>query len=91
MARSMTEDELISYYEDLVMLDRWTKDEALEEIDQKRDSGVLSVDNERLKDAVAHDLRRYGLIIGIVETPRGQAVKISGLKQNLTFRHDRRS
>ena len=69
MARSMTEDELIAYYEDLVMLDQWTKDEALEEIDQKRESSVISVDNERLKDAVAHDLRRYGLVIGIVETP----------------------
>ena len=79
MARSMTEDELIAYYEDLVMLDQWTKDEALEEIDQKRESRVMSVDNERLKDAVAHDLRRYGLVIGIVETPSGQAVKISGL------------
>ena len=55
MARSMTEDELIAYYEDLVMLDQWTKDEALEEIDQKRESSVISVDNERLKDAVAHD------------------------------------
>ena len=79
MARSMTEDELIAYYEDLVMLDQWTKDEALEEIDQKRDLSVMSVDNERLKDAVANDLRRYGLVIGIVETPSGQAVKISGL------------
>ena len=79
MARSMTEDELIAYYEDLVMLDQWTKDEALEEIDQKRELSVMSVDNERLKDAVAHDLRRYGLVIGIVETPSGQAVKISGL------------
>ena len=79
MARSMTEDELIAYYEDLVMLDQWTKDEALEEIDQKRELSVISVDNERLKDAVAHDLRRYGLVIGIVETPSGQAVKISGL------------
>ena len=79
MARSMTEDELIAYYEDLVMLDQWSKDEALEEIDQKRELSVISVDNERLKDAVAYDLRRYGLVIGIVETPRGQAVKISGL------------
>ena len=79
MARSMTEDELIAYYEDLVMLDQWTKDEAREEIDQKRDLSVMSLDNERLKDAVAHDLRRYGLVIGIVETPSGQAVKISGL------------
>ena len=79
MARSMTEDELIAYYEDLVMLDQWTKDEALEQIDQKRVSSAMSVDNERLKDAVAHDLRRYGLVIGIVETPSGQAVKISGL------------
>ena len=79
MARSMTEDELIAYYEDLVMLDQWTKDEALEEIDQKRELSVMTVDNERLKDAVAHDLRRYGLAIGIVETPSGQAVKISGL------------
>ena len=79
MARSMTEDELIAYYEDLVMLDQWTKDEAREEIDQKRDLSVMSVDNERLKDAVANDLRRYGLVIGIVETPSGQAVKISGL------------
>ena len=79
MARSMTEDELIAYYEDLVMLDQWTKDEALEEIDQKRELSIISVDNERLKDAVAHDLRRYGLVIGIVETPSGQAVKISGL------------
>ena len=79
MARSMTEDELIAYYEDLVMLDQWTTDEALEEIDQKREPSVISVDNERLKDAVAHDLRRYGLVIGIVETPSGQAVKISGL------------
>ena len=79
MARSMTEDELIAYYEDLVMLDQWTKDEALEQIDQKRVSSAISVDNERLKDAVAHDLRRYGLVIGIVETPSGQAVKISGL------------
>lgn len=79
MARSMTEDELIAYYEDLVMLDQWTKDETLEEIDQKRELSIISVDNERLKDAVAHDLRRYGLVIGIVETPSGQAVKISGL------------
>ena len=79
MARSMTEDELIAYYEDLVMLDQWTKDEALEEIEQKRGSSVISVDNERLKDAVAQDLRRYGLVIGIVKTPSGQAVKISGL------------
>ena len=79
MARSMTEDELISYYEDLVMLDQWTKDEALEEIDQKSGSSVIPAHNERLKDAVAHDLRRYGLVIGIVETPSGQAVKISGL------------
>ena len=79
MARSMTEDELIAYYEDLVMLDQWTKDETLEEIDQKRELNIISVDNERLKDAVAHDLRRYGLVIGIVETPSGQAVKISGL------------
>ena len=79
MARSMTEDELIAYYEDLVMLDQWTKDESLEEIDQKSVSSVIPVDNERLKDAVAHDLRRYGLVIGIVETPSGQAVKISGL------------
>ena len=79
MARSMTEDELIAYYEDLVMLDQWSKDEALEEVDQKRELSVISVENERLKDAVAHDLRRYGLVIGIVETPRGQAVKISGL------------
>ncbi len=79
MARSMTEDELIAYYEDLVMLDQWSKDEALEEIDQNRELSVISVDNERLKDAVAYDLRRYGLVIGIVETPRGQAVKISGL------------
>ena len=79
MARSMTEDELIAYYEDLVMLDQWTKDEALEQIDQKRELSIISVDNERLKDAVAHDLRRYGLVIGIVETPSGQAVKISGL------------
>ena len=79
MARSMTEDELIAYYEDLVMLDQWSKDEALEEIDQKRELSVISVDNERLKDAVAYDLRRYGLVIGIVETPSGQAVKISGL------------
>ena len=79
MARSMTEDELIAYYEDLVMLDQWTTDEALEEVDQKREPSVISVDNERLKDAVAHDLRRYGLVIGIVETPSGQAVKISGL------------
>ena len=51
MARSMTEDELIAYYEDLVMLDQWTKDEALEQIDQKRVSSAMSVDNERLKDA----------------------------------------
>ena len=79
MARSMSEDELIAYYEDLVMLDQWTKDETLEEIDQKRELSIISVDNERLKDAVAHDLRRYGLVIGIVETPSGQAVKISGL------------
>lgn len=79
MARSMTEDELIAYYEDLVMLDQWTRDETLEEIDQKRELSIISVDNERLKDAVAHDLRRYGLVIGIVETPSGQAVKISGL------------
>ena len=79
MARSMTEDELIAYYEDLVMLDQWTKDESLEEIDQKSVSSVIPVDNERLKDAVAHDLRRHGLVIGIVETPSGQAVKISGL------------
>ena len=79
MARSMTEDELIAYYEDLVMLDQWAKDESLEEIDQKSVSSVIPVDNERLKDAVAHDLRRYGLVIGIVETSSGQAVKISGL------------
>ena len=79
MARSMSEDELIAYYEDLVMLDQWTRDETLEEIDQKRELSIISVDNERLKDAVAHDLRRYGLVIGIVETPSGQAVKISGL------------
>ena len=56
MARSMTEDELIAYYEDLVMLDQWMTDEALEEIDQKREPSVISVDNERLKNAVAHDL-----------------------------------
>ena len=79
MARSMTEDELIAYYEDLVMLDQWTKAESLEEIEQNHKLTVISVDNERLKNAVACDLRRYGLLIGIVETPSGQAVKISGL------------
>ena len=79
MARSMTEDELIAYYEDLVMLDQWAKDEALEEFDLKHKLSGISIDSELLKKAVAYDLRRYGLVIGIVETPNGQAVKISGL------------
>ena len=54
-------------------------------IDQKREASVISVDNERLKDAVAHDLRRYGLVIGIVETPSGQAVRSAAYSKNPPF------
>ena len=68
MARLMTEEELIAYYEDNVVkafLCREQKDH-----DQAEDI-------ERLNNWVAHDLKRYAIEIGTIDTPDGQSVKIT--------------
>ncbi len=68
MARLMTEEELIAYYEDNAVkafLCREKKDH-----DQAEDI-------ERLNNWVAHDLKRYAIEIGTIDTSDGQSVKIT--------------
>ena len=68
MARLMTEQELIAYYEDnavKVFLCREQKDHKQAE------------DIERLNNWVAHDLRRFAIEIGTIDTRHGQSVKIT--------------
>ena len=71
MARLMTEEELIAYYEENTVkafLCREQKDP-----DQAEDT-------ERLNNRVALDLRRYAIEIGTIDTPDGQSVKITDLR-----------
>ena len=68
MARLMTEEELIAYYEDNAVkafLCREHKDH-----DQAEDI-------ERLNNWVAHDLKRYAIEIGTIDSLDGQSVKIT--------------
>ena len=79
MARAMDENELIAYYEDLVLLDHSADDAVgrrrFMEL-QRQEIGAPAFDNERLINAVANALRVYGLEIGLVDTANGQAIKI---------------
>ena len=71
MARLMTEEELISYYEDNLVkafLCREQKDN-----DQAEDI-------ERLNNWVAHDLRRYAIEIRTIDTHDGQSLQITDLR-----------
>ncbi len=68
MARLMTEEEIIAYYEDNAVkacLGREQKDHGQAE------------DIERLNNWVAHDFKRYAIEIGTIDTPDGQSVKIT--------------
>tara|TARA_B100000676_G_C18079705_1_gene850300 strand:+ start:3720 stop:3935 length:216 start_codon:yes stop_codon:yes gene_type:complete len=67
MARLMTEEELISYYEDNAIT-------AFLCHEQKNHDQAKDI--ERLNNWVAHDLRRFAIEIGTVDTPNGQSVKI---------------
>ncbi|MBO88042.1 MAG: hypothetical protein CMP14_00850 [Rickettsiales bacterium] len=67
MARLMTKEELISYYEDnAITAFLW----------HEQTNHDQAKDIEHLNNWVAHDLRRFAIEIGTVDTPNGQSVKI---------------
>ena len=80
MARAMDENELIAYYEDLVLLDHSADDAEVVSAPAGQEIGAPAFDNERLINAVANALRVHGVEIGLVDTPNGQAIKIIELK-----------
>ena len=80
MARAMNENELIAYYEDLVVLDHSAKNELVNAASADPEIGASLFDSERLINAVANALRVHGVEIGLVDTPNGQAIKIIELK-----------
>jgi hypothetical protein len=71
MARLMTEDELISYYEDNLV-------KAF--LCQEQNNNDQAKDIQRLNNWVAHDLRRYAIEIRTIDTPDGKGVKITDLR-----------
>ena len=80
MARAMDEDELIAYFEDLVILDHCANDEEVSTASPDRQKSASPFESERLINAVANALRVHGVEIGLVDTPNGQAIKIIELK-----------
>ena len=71
MARLMTEEELIAYYEDnsvKAFLCREQKDYE------------QAADIETLNIWVARDLRRYAIEIRTIDTPDGQSLQITDLR-----------
>ena len=68
MARLMTEEELIAYYEDNAVKAFLCR--------EQKDHGQAE-DIERLNNWIAHDLKRYAIEIGTIDTPDGQSVKIT--------------
>ena len=80
MARAMNENELIAYYEELVILDHSAKNEVVDTASADLEIGASPFDSERLINAVANALRVHGVEIGLVDTPNGQAIKIIELK-----------
>ena len=71
MARLMTEDELISYYEDNLV-------KAF--LCQEQNDNDQAEDIERLNNWVAHDLRRYAIEITTIDTRDVKGVKITDLR-----------
>ena len=71
MARLMTEDELISYYEDNVM-------KAF--LCQEQNDNEQAEDIKRLNNWVAHDLRRFAIEIVTIDTLDSKGVKITDLQ-----------
>ena len=71
MARLMTEDELISYYEDNLV-------KAF--LCQEQNDNDQAEDIQRLNNWVAHDLRRYAIEITTIDTPDVKGVKITDLR-----------
>tara|TARA_S200000501_G_scaffold202805_1_gene190775 strand:+ start:868 stop:1083 length:216 start_codon:yes stop_codon:yes gene_type:complete len=71
MARLMTEDELISYYEDNVM-------EAF--LCQEQNDNEQAEDIKRINNWVAHDLRRFAIEIVTIDTLDSKGVKITDLQ-----------
>ena len=80
MARAMDENELIAYYEDLVLLDHCSNDDSVVAASAGQEIGEPASNSERLINAVANALRVHGLEIGLVYTANGQAIKIIELK-----------
>ena len=80
MARAMDENELIAYYEDLVILDHSARNGVVDVATADQEIGASPVDSERLTSAVANALRIHGLEIGLIDTPNGQAIRIIELK-----------
>ena len=80
MARSMDENELIAYYEDLVILDHSASNVVEDAATADLEISASPFDSERLINAVANALRVHGLEIGLIDTPSGQAIKIIDLK-----------
>ena len=64
MARAMNENELIAYYEDLVILDHSAKNEVVDAASADLDVSASPFDGERLINAVADALRVHGVEIG---------------------------
>ena len=71
MARLMTEDELISYYEDNVV-------KAF--LCQEQNDNEQAEDIKKLNNWVAHDLRRFAIEIATIDTPDSKGVKITDLQ-----------
>ena len=80
MARAMDENELIAYYEDLVILDHSAKNEVVGSATADLEIGASASDSERWINAVANALRAHDVEIELVDTPDGQAIKIIELK-----------
>ena len=80
MARAMDENELIAYYEDLVILNHCANDGEVDAASLDREISASPFESEHLINAVANALRVHGLEIGLVDTPNGQAIKIIELK-----------
>ena len=71
MARLMTEDELISYYEDNVV-------KAF--LCQEQNDNEQAEDIKRINNWVAHDLRRFAIEIVTIDTLDSKGVKITDLQ-----------
>ena len=80
MARAMDENELIAYYEDLIILDHSARNVVEGAATADQEISASPFDSERLINAVANALRFHGLEIGLIDTPSGQAIKIIELK-----------